>query len=92
MSDLIWIFKSAVHGGLIARREPHYYQYILDPATGEDIMILSSGTSIICPTWESVRIIDSRQYGMAEGRTYDITDLVLTAATAATATTSTATG
>ena len=58
-------------------------------------MILSSGTSIICPTWESVRIIDSRQYGMAEGRTYDITDLVLaaTGTTTSTATaTSTATG
>jgi hypothetical protein len=86
MGDLIWVFKSVVHGGLIARREPHYYQYILDPATGEDIMILSSGASIVCPAWESVRITDGRQYGMAEGRTYDITDLVLAATGAATST------
>jgi hypothetical protein len=75
MPETIWIFKSAVHGGLIARREPHYYQYILDPATGEDIMILTTGEQTTCPIWESTRTIEGRQYGMASGRTYDITDL-----------------
>jgi hypothetical protein len=87
MSELIWIFKSAVHGGLIARREPHYYQYILDPATGEDIMILTTGEQTVCPVWESTRTVEGRQYGMACGRTYDITDL--TAATAGVAAAST---
>jgi len=76
MPELIWIFKSAVHGGLIARREPQYYQYILDPSTGEDIMILTTGESCECPTWESVRVSEGRRYGMAAGRTYDITDLI----------------
>jgi hypothetical protein len=75
MPELIWIFKSAVHGGLIARREPHYYQYILDPATGEDIMILTTGEETSCPVWESVRVAEGLTYGMAAGRTYDITDL-----------------
>jgi hypothetical protein len=79
MSELIWIFKSAVHGGLIARREPHYYQYILDPATGEDIMILTTGEQTVCPVWESTRTVEGRQYGMACGRTYDITDLTAAA-------------
>jgi len=79
MSELIWIFKSAVHGGLIARREPHYYQYILDPATGEDIMILTTGEETVCPVWESTRTVEGRHYGMAFGRTYDITDLTAAA-------------
>jgi hypothetical protein len=79
MSELIWIFKSAVHGGLIARREPHYYQYILDPATGEDIMILTTGEQTACPVWESRRTVEGRQYGMASGRIYDITDLTAAA-------------
>ena len=80
MPETIWIFKSAVHGGLIARREPHYYQYILDPATGEDIMILTTGEQTTCPIWESTRTVEGRQYGMASGRTYDITDLTAAAA------------
>jgi hypothetical protein len=75
MPELIWIFKSAVHGGLIARREPHYYQYILDPATGEDTVILTTGEQTACPVWESRRTVEGRHYGMASGRTYDITDL-----------------
>ena len=75
MPELIWIFKSAVHGGLIARREPHYYQYILDPATGEDTVILTTGEQTACPVWESMRTVEGRHYGMASGRTYDITDL-----------------
>ena len=75
MPETIWIFKSVIHGGLIARREPHYYQYILDPATGEDTVILTSGESVDCPIWESVRVAEGRTYGMASGRTYDITDL-----------------
>ena len=75
MPKTIWIFKSAVHGGLIARREPHYYQYILDPATGEDTVILTTGEQTACPVWESMRTVEGRQYGMASGRTYDITDL-----------------
>jgi hypothetical protein len=75
MPEQIWIFKSAVHGGLIARREPHYYQYILDPATGEDIIILTTGEQTTCPVWESRRTVEGRHYGMASGRTYDITDL-----------------
>jgi len=78
MPELIWIFKSAVHGGLIARREPHYYQYILDPATGEDIMILTTGEETSCPVWESVRVSEGQTYGIAFGRTYDITDLTAT--------------
>jgi hypothetical protein len=78
MPELIWIFKSAVHGGLIARREPHYYQYILDPATGEDIMILTTGAEYLCPVWESVRVSEGQTYGIAFGRTYDITDLTAT--------------
>ena len=90
MSDLIWIFQSITHGGLIARRDPHYYQYTMDLQTGEDIMILSGGTPITCPLWESVRITDGRRYGMTGGQTYDITDLVLTA-TGTTTSTATAT-
>jgi hypothetical protein len=79
MPESIWIFKSAVHGGLIARREPHYYQYVLDPATGEDIMILTTGEETVCPVWESTRTVEGRHYGMAAGRTYDITDLTAAA-------------
>jgi hypothetical protein len=75
MPEVIWIFKSVIHGGLIARREPHYYQYILDPATGEDTMILTTGAEYLCPVWESVRVAEERTYGMACGLTYDITDL-----------------
>ena len=88
MSEAIWIFQSVVHGGLIARREPHYYQYILDPATGEDIILLSSGVMITCPTWESVRVTEGFRYGTAGGKVYDITDL--TAAASLTAATSSA--
>ena len=77
---IIWIFKSVIHGGLIARREPHYYQYVLDPATGEDIMILTTGEGVDCPVWESVRVSEGLHYGISGGRVYDITDL--TAATA----------
>ena len=73
---IIWIFKSVIHGGLIARREPHYYQYILDPATGEDVMILTTGEGVDCPVWESVRVDNGLHYGMSRGRVYDITDLV----------------
>ena len=76
MGVTIWIFQSVTHGGLIARREPHYYQYILYPATGEDIMILTSGESITCPVWKSVRVSAGLQYGEYCGRVYDITDLV----------------
>ena len=72
---IIWIFKSVIHGGLIARREPHYYQYVLDPATGENIMILTTGEGVDCPVWESLRTVEGRQYGMSGGRVYDITDL-----------------
>ena len=90
MSELIWIFKSAVHGGLIARREPHYYQYILDPATGEDTVILTSGESVDCPVWESVRVAGGRQYGMSAGKVYDITDLTASAASGSTSSTGTA--
>jgi len=75
MPDLIWIYKSAVDGGLIARREPHYYQYTMDLRTGEDIMILTTGEEVACPVWESVRVAEGRTYGIAAGRTYDITDL-----------------
>ena len=81
---IIWIFKSVIHGGLIARREPHYYQYVLDPATGEDIMILTTGEGVDCPVWESVRVTDGLQYGMSGGRVYDITDLVPAAGGSAT--------
>jgi hypothetical protein len=84
---IIWIFKSVIHGGLIARREPHYYQYILDPATGEDTMILTTGAEYLCPVWESVRVDEGRSYGMACGLTYDITDLVTAGATGSTPTT-----
>jgi hypothetical protein len=84
MPEQIWIFKSAVHGGLIARREPHYYQYILDPTTGEDTVLLTSGEMIECPAWTSVRVTDGRSYGLSAGLVYDITDLVAAAATAAT--------
>jgi hypothetical protein len=73
---IIWIFKSVIHGGLIARREPHYYQYILDPATGEDVMILTTGEGVDCPVWESVRVDKGLHYGTSGGRVYDITDLV----------------
>jgi len=76
MGVTIWIFQSVTHGGLIARREPHYYQYILDPATGEDIMILTSGEGIECPVWSFVRVAEGLQYGEYCGRVYDITDLV----------------
>ena len=72
---IIWIFKSVIHGGLIARREPHYYQYVLDPATGEDIMILTTGEGVDCPVWESVRVANGLRYGMSGGQVYDITDL-----------------
>ena len=75
MAEIIWIFQSVINGGLIARREPHYYQYILDPATGEDIMLLTSGESCVCPVWESVRITGGFHYGEYCGRIYDITDL-----------------
>ena len=86
MADKIWIFQSVVTGGLIARREPHYYQYILDPATGEDTVFLSSGEMVDCPLWESVRVSDGLHYGNYCGRVYDITDLVPAAVTAAAAT------
>jgi hypothetical protein len=76
MAENIWIFQSVEHGGLIARRDPHYYQYILDPATGEDTLLLTSGEMIVCPAWESVRITGDLHYGRFEGRIYDITDLV----------------
>jgi len=75
MSELIWIFKSAVHGGLIARREPHYYQYILDPATGEDTVLLTTGEGVDCPIWESTRTVEGLRYGNYCGQVYDITDL-----------------
>jgi hypothetical protein len=79
MTDAIWIFQSVVHGGLIARRDPHYYQYILDPATGEDTMLLTSGEMIDCPMWETVKITSGNSYGTYKGNVYDITDLVLPA-------------
>jgi len=81
---IIWIFKSVIHGGLIARREPHYYQYILDPATGEDTVLLTSGEMIDCPAWESVRVSEGLHYGTSGGRVYDITDLVPVAGGSAT--------
>jgi hypothetical protein len=84
MPETIWIFQSVVTGGLIARREPHYYQYILDPATGEDTVLLTSGESSVCPVWESVRVSDGLHYGISGGRVYDITDLVPAAGGSAT--------
>jgi len=78
MSNNIWIFKSVSHGGLIARREPHYYQYILDTATGEDTVLLTSGEACECPVWESVQVTNGRSYGLFAGLSYDITDLVAT--------------
>jgi len=75
MTDTIWIFQSVAHGGLIARREPHYYQHILDPATGEDTVLLTSGEGVVCPVWENVRVTKGCRYGTFEGRVYDITDL-----------------
>jgi len=86
MPEQIWIFKSAVHGGLIARREPHYYQYVLDPATGEDIMILTTGEETTCPRWESVRVEGDLRYGKYCGRIYDITDLTADCSTGSTGT------
>lgn len=82
MSETIWIFKSVSTGGLIARRDPHYYQFILDPATGEDAVLLTSGAESVCPTWESVLTEHGRSYGTYTGRVYDITDLIPAAATA----------
>ena len=78
MPESIWIFQSVVHGGLIARRDPHYYQYILDPATGEDTLLLTSGEMMPCPVWSSVRVACGLRYGEYCGRIYDITDLTAT--------------
>ena len=87
MPETIWIFQSVVNGGLIARREPHYYQYILDPATGEDTVLLTSGEACVCPVWESVRVAGGFRYGMSAGKVYDITDLVPAVAGGSAATT-----
>lgn len=82
MTETIWIFQSVLTGGLIARRDPHYYQCIVDPVTGEDSVLLTSGAECACPTWESVRLEKGRSYGTYIGQVYDITDLIPAAAAA----------
>lgn len=76
MPETIWIFQSVSTGGLIARRDPHYYQFILDPATGEDAVLLTSGVESVCPAWESVMTENGCSYGTFKGQVYDITDLI----------------
>jgi len=75
VNGIIWIFQDRTTGGLIARREPHYYQYIMDPVLGEEVVILTMGESCDCPQWEAVWTDRGRLFGSYRNQVFDISHL-----------------
>ena len=78
MTGLIWIFQGRLTGGLIARREPYYYQSVMDNALGEEVLILTMGEVLVCPVWERVWSDGNRRFGSYSKMTFDISHLSAT--------------